>query len=405
MRIPTPRMLRPILATAALLLVTAARAEAQWPELTRALDAFASSDSIVGASAMLVRDGRIAAHHRFGFADRAAGQRVDERTIYHWASITKTLTAIAVMQLRDRGRLSLDDPVTRYLPELRQVHDPYGAMDRITIRMLLSHSSGFQNPTWPYGDGRPWEPFEPTRWEQLVAMMPYQQLLFEPGSRYGYSNPAYIYLGRIVEQLTGDPWQAYIQKNIFAPLGMTQSYFGATPYHLAQFRSNNYRVRRDSAGRTAVVANGREFDPGITIPNSGWNAPLTDLALYLGFLTHATRGDSATARRYDAVLSPASLAEMWRPVVELAPGSDSCSAVGLGFFLSHGSEAHGGEADAADAMLVGHTGQQAGFRAFFYLNPRTRTAVIAVLNTVNGSDASGERWAAMDRMAQELVAR
>ena len=99
-------------------------------------------------------------------------------------------------------------------------------MDEITIRMLLSHSAGFQNPTWPYKEGRPWEPFEPTRWEQLVAMMPYQEILFRPGSRFGYSNPAFIYLARIIEQLTGDPYQSYIQKNIWTPLGLTWSYFG-----------------------------------------------------------------------------------------------------------------------------------------------------------------------------------
>ena len=116
-----------------------------------------------------------------GLADRDSMQKVDERTIYHWASITKTLTAVAIMQLRDRGKLTLDDKVTTWVPELRQVHDPYGSMDDITIRMLLAHTSGFQNPTWPYGSGAAWQPFEPTRWEQLVAMMPYQELAVRPG--------------------------------------------------------------------------------------------------------------------------------------------------------------------------------------------------------------------------------
>ncbi len=122
------------------------------------------------------------------------------------------------MQLRDRGKLSLDDRIVRWVPELRTMHDPYGMMDSITIRMLLSHTAGFQNGTWPYGNDKPWEPFEPTTWNQLVAMMPYQELLFRPGSRYGYSNPAFIYLARVIEQVTGDPWDAYVQKNIFAPL-------------------------------------------------------------------------------------------------------------------------------------------------------------------------------------------
>ena len=231
-----------------------------------------TADRIYGASAVLVRNGVVIRHFEYGLADRDSMQKVDERTIYHWASVTKTLTAVAIMQLRDRGRLSLDDKVTTWVPELRQVHNPYGSMDDITIRMLLSHTSGFQNGTWPYGSGASWEPFEPTRWEQLVAMMPYQEIHFPPGSKYSYSNPGFIYLARVIEVITGDPYQSYVQKNIWTPLGMTRSYFGATPYFLAADRANSYAIERDSAGRETMVVYGRDFDPGITIPNGGWNA-------------------------------------------------------------------------------------------------------------------------------------
>ena len=73
---------------------------------------------------MLVRKGEISARHHYGFADRAGKRKVTDRTIYHWTSVTKTLTAIAVLRLRDRGLLSLDDRVTRWVAELREVHDP-----------------------------------------------------------------------------------------------------------------------------------------------------------------------------------------------------------------------------------------------------------------------------------------
>ena len=183
-------------------LVQPAEAQRGWSALSGRFDAFARAAGIVGGSAVLVREGRIAARHHYGHADRAAGRRAGDSTLYHWASVTKTLTAIAVLQLRDRGLLSLDDPVTRWVPELRAIHDPDGAVERVTLRMLLSHSSGFQAPTWPWDRGEPWEPFEPTAWSQLVAMMPYQRLEFPPGARYGYSNPGYIYLARVVEKLT-----------------------------------------------------------------------------------------------------------------------------------------------------------------------------------------------------------
>lgn len=350
---------------------------AGWNDFTQLFDRSTDHDRIAGASVVVVNDGRVVAHHEHGFSDVANHKLVDERTIYHYGSITKTLTAIGIMQLRDRGRLTLDDHVTSYIPELRMVHDPYGAIDRISIRMLLSHSAGFQNPTWPYKQGKPWEPFEPTTWAQLVAMMPYQELLFEPGSRFSYSNPGFIYLGRIIEQLSGDPWETYVQKNIFSPLGLTRSYFGLTPYYLAPDRSHNYTLALHPTGRVVVRDNGADFDPGITIPNGGWNAPLADLATYLAFLTNATHGDPATQLRYDTVLRHSSLEEMWRPLDPTNPAGNAnpeqSEKMGMSFFVLRRGK----------ATFIGHTGHQAGFAAFVYLNPASRAAVVAAFNTAS----------------------
>jgi CubicO group peptidase (beta-lactamase class C family) len=346
--------------------------DASWRAFERHFDSLAAERRVVGGAAILVRNGAIVARHHFGLADSGRQQRVNDRTLFHYGSITKTLTAIAVMQLRDRGKLTLDDRITRWIPELRQLHDPWGTIDSITIRMLLSHTAGFQNGTWPYGKGRDWEPFEPTSWAQLVAMMPYQELVFKPGTRWGYSNPAYIYLARVVEAITGDPWESYVQKNIFAPLGMTRSYFNGTPYHLADDRSNNYYVQSDSAARKIVVKeNGRDFNPGITIPNGGWNAPLDDLAAYAAFLTNATSGDSARRRLFDVVLKRETLEEMWRPVIRNGGAGTVEASMGLGFFLQRDG----------NVRLVGHTGSQAGFLSFMWINPETSAAIIVAINT------------------------
>jgi CubicO group peptidase (beta-lactamase class C family) len=361
-----------------------------WAPFTDSLRAYVTADRIYGASAVLVRNGQVIRHLEIGLADRDSMQEVDERTIYHWASVTKTLTAVAIMQLRDHGRLSLDDKVTTWVPELRQVHNPYGSMDDITIRMLLSHTSGFQNPTWPYGDGKPWEPFEPTRWDQLVAMMPYQEIHFPPGSKYGYSNPGFIYLARIIEAITGDPYQSYIQKNIWTPLGMTRSYFGTTPWLLAADRANSYAVERDSTGHETIIVYGRDFDPGITIPNGGWNAPVADVVAWIAFLTSSSRGDTALARRHDTVLRRSSIDEMWRPM-PLTGG-------GVGpFGLSFTVDSLGG------ATLVGHTGAQAGFRLFLSLNPATSEAFIIAFNTANDDAPDPAPLRAMLRSAAAML--
>ena len=118
----------------------------------------------------------------FGKARKDTQQPVDGETSYNWASITKTMTAIAILQLRDRGKLSLDDTAVRYVPELRQVHDDFGPIDAITIRELLTHSAGFRNPTWPWdcedASNCDWQPFEPTQWAQVAAMLPYTHIAF-----------------------------------------------------------------------------------------------------------------------------------------------------------------------------------------------------------------------------------
>lgn len=347
---------------------------AGWGALVDNFQAYVSASGIVGGAVVAIRDGEIVACYDHGFADAAGGVPASERTIYHWGSITKTLTAIAIMQLRDRGLLSLDDPVTYWVPELRRIHDPHESIDNITIEMLLSHTAGFQAPTWPWYAGEEWEPFEPTTWDQLVAMMPYQRLQFRPGAWYSYSNPAFLYLARIIEELTGDAWETYVQKNILSPLDLRRSYFGTTPYWLAPDRSYNYYVEPDSSGGTRLVDNGPDFDPGITIPNSGWNAPVDDLATYAAFLTGATV-DAETGRRYEAVLSRETLEEMWMPRVRVPadPSSDQTREVGLSFFLVRDG----------DRSVIGHTGSQAGFRAFFYFQPAKRTAVIIVFNTAS----------------------
>jgi CubicO group peptidase (beta-lactamase class C family) len=181
-----------------------------------------------------------------------------------------------------------------------------------------------------------------------------------------------VYLARVIEAITGDPWEAYTQKNIFAPLGMTRSYFNGTPYHLADDRSNNYTLRRDSSSsREEVHANGRDFDPGITIPNGGWNAPLDDLATYVAFLTNSTGSDAARRPLFDAVLSRATLQEMWKPVVITGTQDGIRSSVGLSYFLT----------DDGTTQVIGHTGSQAGFLSFLWVNPATKTGIVVALNT------------------------
>lgn len=377
MRLPSHCRLT-ALVTAATVCISLANGlgRAQEESFQNAFDEYLRADGVIGAGYVVVDRGQITAAHSVGMADRDRGQPVDANTIFHWASITKTLTAVAVMQLRDRGRLSLDDPIVKYVPELRRVHSEGGAIERVTLRHLLSHTSGFQSPTWPYrDDSKPWQPFEPTEWSQLVAMMPYQELSFEPGAQFQYSNPGFIYLARVIEALTGDPYETYVQKNILTPLSMTRSYYNISPYHLARDRSNNYTVHTDAQGEH-TAANGREFDTGITTPNGGLNAPLADLARWVAFLAGPDASPASVA-----ILDRRSLEEMWQPVTPVTGDAAAGKTfMGLSFFLYPRVEG------ANTVTFVGHTGHQAAFRTFMVFNPKNGRAVIAAFNTAHDDD-------------------
>jgi CubicO group peptidase (beta-lactamase class C family) len=336
-----------------------------WTRVVRVYRQGLQQTGIVGSSLMFVRDGAVAGSALEGYQDLDTKRAVDAETIYHWASITKTMTGISIMQLRDRGLLTLDDAAIKYVPELRLAHNPYGDMSQVTIRQLMTHSAGFRAPTWPWGGDQPWHPFEPTRWEQVVAMLPYTELLFKPGTKYSYSNPGVIFLGRIIEYFSGDDYEVYVTKNIFMPLGMTRSFFDRAPYHLVDHRSHSY-VRTDAGLQEQRF----DFDTGITVSNGGLNAPLGDMARYLAFLI----GGSGAATIYDGVLRRSSLDEMFTPQIRATDGEGGSGDevhAGLSCFI----ERHQG------TQLVGHSGDQNGFISHLYIHRPSRSGYIVSFNT------------------------
>jgi CubicO group peptidase (beta-lactamase class C family) len=324
---------------------------------------------IVGSGFMLIHDGQVIAQELFGLADQEKQQPVDEDTIYHWASITKTFTGVAIMQLRDRGLLKLDDSIIKYLPELGAVHNPFGDMSQITIRHLMTHSAGFRAPTWPWGGDKDWHPHEPQHWSQLVAMMPYTEILFKPGSKFSYSNPGIIFLGRVIELITKDDYEVYIDKNIFKPLEMYRAYFDTAPRHLLQHLSHSYYLQEGKLTPARF-----DVDTGVTVSNGGLNAPLPDMVKYINFLM----GDVKRQSIFDHVLKRSSLEEMFQPQIAIDPGAiiepegqNRKDAMALTFFIE----------DNFGQRFIGHSGSQNGFISHFYIRPDTRTAYIIAFNT------------------------
>lgn len=342
---------------------------------------------IAGSSFIFIHKNKVLTKVFHGWANIDQQRKIDTDTIYHWASITKTFTGIAIMQLRDRGLLKLDDPIIKYIPELKQVHNPFGDMGEITLRHLMSHSAGFRAATWPW-KSKPWHPHEPLHWEQLVAMFPYTEILFKPGSRWSYSNPGIVFLGRVIELLTTDDWEVYIDKNIFKPLEMYRSYFDTTPYHLIRYKCQSYFLKK---GR--LMPADPDVNTGITVSNGGLKAPFPDMIKYLDFLM----GNPEKQDLYDRILKRSSLEEMFQPQIEIKDydpklrGESRKDAMGLTFFIEDNFGMH----------FIGHSGEQNAFVTHFYLNPDLRAAYIIGFNTLISDEKQSTK--ALDGQIKEYL--
>jgi CubicO group peptidase (beta-lactamase class C family) len=344
-------------------------------------------NGIVGSSFMFIHDNKVLAKEFYGWANIEQKRKVDEDTIYQWASITKTFTGIAIMQLRDRGLLRLDDPIIEYIPELKQVYNPFGDMGEITIRHLMSHCAGFRRPTWPW-KSKPWHPHEPLHWEQVVAMFPYTEILFKPGSKWSYSNPGIIFLGRVIELLTTDDWEVYIDKNIFKPLKMYRSYFDTTPYHLMKYKCQSYFLKDGK-----LTPADPDVNMGITVSNGGLKSCFSDMVRYLNFLM----GNSSKQDDYDQVLERASLEEMFKPQIEIKDydqefrGKNRKDFMGLTFFVEDNYGMH----------FIAHSGGNNAFVTHFYINQDSNAAYIIGFNTLASGEQQNTR--VLDREIKEYL--
>jgi len=180
-----------------------------------------------GMSLAVVKNDSIIYSKGFGWADEPRKIHATPNTVYHWWSCTKIATAIAILQLEEKGKLSLNDPVVRYLPFF-EVEYPSDTSTQVTILNLLNHTSGLPDPSiftlirWIHHDGDP--PINQT--DLVKKVLPdYSKLKFEPGDHSEYSNIGYMVLGAIIEKITGMTYEDYIRQNILQPLGMNHTDF------------------------------------------------------------------------------------------------------------------------------------------------------------------------------------
>src|SRR6185312_40418 len=165
------------------------------------------------ASIAIVRDGQIVLTKAYGKARLDPAEAAQASMRYSVGSISKQFTAAAILLLEQQGKLAIEDPVSKYLPELTRASE-------VTIRMLLSHTSGYQD-YWPEDYLMP-PMSQPTTAQHILDVWGKKPLDFDPGTKWQYSNTNFVIAGRIVEKVSGEPVMEFLQRHIFKPLDMRQ---------------------------------------------------------------------------------------------------------------------------------------------------------------------------------------
>ncbi|MET7471734.1 serine hydrolase domain-containing protein [Micromonospora sp. NPDC005686] len=327
------------------------------PETARQVDLLVARTQAEGRGPSLalgvVRDGHLA-----HLAVAGETPRPDGDLQYRVGSITKTMTAVLVMQQRDAGRLALDDPLDAHLPGT-----PVG---RATVRQLLGHVSGLQREP----DGGWWERAGGMDLDTLLAGLTPDKIAHPPHFVYHYSNLAYGLLGAVLERITGTPWADLLTERLLTPLGMRR-----TTYHPTEPYARGYVVHpwHETLREEPLTDSGAMAAAGQL-----WST-VEDLGRWAAFLADPD----------PAVLSPATLAEMCAPVV-INDLDSWTGGHGLGIELYR----------VGDRVHVGHGGSMPGYVAGLAVHRPTRTAVV---NFANSYGLRGHHIGALGREALTLV--
>lgn len=307
-----------------------------------------SSDPVAGAVAGLVSGDHLVWRATFGHADLESARPVELDTVFRAASITKTFTATAVVQLRDAGALRLDDALTVHVPEFTAASNPFGPIEDVTLLRLLTHTAGLpiEAPQFDWSNDR----YPDTA--AIVDAFLDLALVLPADDRVKYSNLGYQLLGEVVSRTAGMPYADAVEAMILRPLGMHETSFDPGPDLRARAAAGyDARVFSDDLPRA-------EDRPKGTIADGGLWTTLDDLGRWASF---QLQGD-------DAVLAPASLALMHRPHRITDPAWQR--AVGLGWYL-HRTES---------GVRLGHSGGTFGFVSRITVDPMERSAAVILAN-------------------------
>lgn len=354
-------------------------------DLDRYVARLMRTDRIPGLSLGIAKDGKPTVLRGYGFRDREADLPATPRTVYGLASITKSFTALATLQLEERGRLRVTDRVTRHLPEFRTPDPRWGS--RITLRHLLSHSSGIPAiPATRYAYARNYarEPASEARRERRLGIDPhhapldsYEQvleylateryrLLGPPGRYFSYSNIGFALLGAVIERASGRTYETYVGEEVLAPAGMTRTTFD--PGVMFRFPEvTTLYTKSRAGGRLRLVPSQEWMEAASARPGGGLRSNVEDMLRYLEI--YRTGGRVGRER----IVSRSSVKKMLRPAIAMPGGFR------YGYGVAMKPDYHG-------HLVAQHGGGHKGISAEIVVVPDTGVTGV-VLTNVEGVSA------------------
>ncbi len=368
------------LATPVAAQTTATALQPQFDAIDRQFESFQRDTPTPGLVYGIVAEGRLVHVRGFGVQDIANKRPVTPDTLFRIASMTKAFTALSILSLRDAGKLLLDDPAEKYVPEMRGWKYPTSDSPRILIRDLLSHVAGFVTDD-PWGDRQtPMPEAEFTR--LLQTGVPFSRV---PDTAHEYSNFGYALLGHIVANVSGMPYRTYVERTILKPLGMASSGFEVSEWPIER-RAIGYRFENGGWKEEPTMRNGA-FGP-----MGGLQVSANDYARWIAFLLSAwpprDGPDTGPVKR-------ATVRELAQGLnfVRMTPRIGSTAKTGCMQGTAYGKGLRVSQ-DCELGMMLHHGGGYPGYGSHMLLVPEAGLGIFVFTNrTYTG--ASGTAWDAM----------
>ena len=345
------------------------------PKIRQRILATLSDHHVPGVAVAVVRDQELAWAEGFGLADIATKRAMTPDALFGVASISKTFTALAIMQLRDEGKLSLDDPLLKFIPEFEVATCRYGRLEDVTLRRLLTHLSGLvgESPT-PH-----WRSATFPTMAEILAGLAHSALVIEPHSAFKYSNLGFALLGEVVARVSGRPFVEYARKEILAPIGMTSSCFTLEEAGTRMATGYLPHPYEDVPETAPATVDHRGYDAA-----AGLRSSVNDLAKWVSLQFRTKAGKRAGAQ----VVAGDSLSEMHRTVfVERDWKTGYCLAwwairIGENIYHEHG-------------------GSNPGYLSSLAFNKQRKIGVVALTNAQGHPAASAITFQILELLAQK----